>query len=250
MPAPLRISVAVLLLAAFASAAGADDVAISPEQRAFFENKIRPVLAKHCYECHAEGSKELGGQLLLDTRAGMRAGGQSGSVVAVGKPDESLLTHALRYDGVEMPPEKPLPESVIHDFEEWIRMGAQDPRDGAPPPDQEQAFDLEAVWSFLPRTNPAPPEVQDAAWVRDPIDRFILARLEAAGLKPTSVRCREGVEPVMSGSPTVTVTASRAIAVMQAGHSVPRPSNTRIVSPTFARSTRLQCRASSPVRTA
>ena len=96
-------------------------------ERDFFENKIRPALVKHCYECHAADSKEVGGKLLLDTREGLRTGGESGPSVVVGDPDVSLLIQSLRYEDTEMPPDKPLPQRVIRDFENWVRMGAPDP---------------------------------------------------------------------------------------------------------------------------
>ena len=82
------------------------------------------MLVKHCYECHSRDAKEVGGKLLLDTRDGLRKGGESGPALVAGKPDESLIVQALRYDGLEMPPEKPLPEAVVNDVEEWIRRGA------------------------------------------------------------------------------------------------------------------------------
>jgi hypothetical protein len=103
---------------------------------AFFEQKIRPVLAEHCYECHSERARKVKGGLLLDSRAGWQTGGDSGAAVIVpGRPDESLLIRAVRHleDGLAMPPEKPaLPASVIADLVAWVAMGAPDPRDGAP----------------------------------------------------------------------------------------------------------------------
>jgi|ADGO01.1.fsa_nt_gi Planctomycete cytochrome C. len=111
----------------------------SREGIAFFETKIRPILAKHCYECHAEDAAEVGGNLRLDTGHGMRRGGQSGlPAVVAGKPDKSLIVHALKYDGLEMPPDAPLPESVINDFVKWIEMGAPDPRNEKPAPKAEE----------------------------------------------------------------------------------------------------------------
>ena len=90
---------ALFLLTALAE--GAD---MTPDQRAFFESKIRPVLVKQCYECHSQTSKKLGGKLLLDAPSEMIAGGESGPAVIPGKPDESLIVQAVRYDGLEMPP--------------------------------------------------------------------------------------------------------------------------------------------------
>ena len=106
----------------------AKDEPVSAENRAFFEKKIRPVLVGHCYECHSADSEEVGGKLFLDTREGVISGGESGPAVVVGKPDSSRIIQALRYDGIEMPPEQPLPETVINDFVKWVKLGAPDPR--------------------------------------------------------------------------------------------------------------------------
>ena len=132
----LTLGFAVLTVAL--SPVSAKDVPVSPEDRTFFENRIRPVLVEHCYECHSADSEEVGGKLLLDTSDGIRTGGESGPAVVAGKPDASRIIQALRYDGIEMPPEQPLPEAVINDFLKWVKLGAPDPRvrpDVTPTPD-------------------------------------------------------------------------------------------------------------------
>ena len=133
----------------------------------FFEKRIRPVLAEHCYECHAAGKKRQGG-LLLDTRAGIRRGGDSGEAVVPGKPSDSLLLSALRYDSFEMPPKGRLPKQVIADFEKWIRLGAPDPREGGT---ESAAQSIEEMlsrgrefWSFQQIRRPELPAVKDADW--------------------------------------------------------------------------------------
>ncbi len=163
------------------------DESPSAADLAFFENKIRPVLVKHCYECHSPEAAELGGKLLLDTGDGMRKGGESGPALVRGKPDESLLIQALRYDGLEMPPDQPLPESVVADFARWIERGAPDPRrpEPAPPKKESAASTPSNLWSLQPVQNPPLPAVKNQAWPRDPLDQFVLARIEAAGLSPT-----------------------------------------------------------------
>ncbi|MEX0819321.1 MAG: PSD1 and planctomycete cytochrome C domain-containing protein, partial [Pirellulaceae bacterium] len=158
---------------------------LSGDDVAFFENRIRPALVKHCYECHAADSKELGGKLLLDSRDGMRKGGESGPALVSGKPDASLIIQALRYDGLEMPPEQPLPEAVINDFVKWVQLGAPDPRSAAVLPTDDSSEAEDTLWSLQPIEDPPLPEVQDQTWPRDPLDRFVLARIEAAGLAPT-----------------------------------------------------------------
>ena len=154
------------------------------EQLNFFEKKIRPVLVEHCYECHASESKEVGGKFLLDSRAGVRAGGESGAVIVSGKPDDSLLMQALRYDGMEMPPKGKLPETVLNDFAKWIAQGAFDPRTESSSNSVQGTQDLDSLWSFQPRTVSPVPLVVDQVWPRGPLDQFVLARMEAAGLKP------------------------------------------------------------------
>jgi len=154
-------------------------------QRDFFESKIRPALVKHCYECHSTGAESIGGGLRLDYRDALLAGGQSGPVLVKGRPGESLLIRALRYDGLDMPPGAPLPESVINDFAKWIEMGAEDPRSEVPaakPPPRPQR---ETLWSFYPRQSPALPTVRARDWPSDPIDHFVLDKIEQHDLSPT-----------------------------------------------------------------
>ncbi|MEO6786312.1 MAG: PSD1 and planctomycete cytochrome C domain-containing protein, partial [Chthoniobacteraceae bacterium] len=159
---------------------------MGPEQRAFFESKIRPVLVKQCYECHSAGAKKVGGKLLLDSPAEMFGGGESGPAVIPGKPDESLIIQSLRYDDLEMPPKKRLPESVVNDFVAWVKMGAPDPRENSTKTAKRTVTtDKAALWSFQPVTNPAVPGVKSKDWPRDPVDAFVLAKVETAGLSPS-----------------------------------------------------------------
>ncbi len=98
----------------------------TPEQVAFFETRIRPVLSQHCYQCHSAEALRAGtlkASLMVDSRAGMAKGGESGAAVVPGKKEDSLLLAALKYDGFEMPPAGKLPDEVIADFETWIDMG-------------------------------------------------------------------------------------------------------------------------------
>src|SRR5262249_37820457 len=120
----------------------------------FFEKKIRPVLVNHCYECHsaaAQKAKKLKGELLLDSKQGVREGGATGPAVVRGDVKNSLLLKALRHEGPKMPPQGPLPPEVVADFEAWVKMGAPDPRDGAVVVKKE--IDIEAgrqYWAFQP----------------------------------------------------------------------------------------------------
>ncbi len=162
--------------------------ATDPKAIEFFEKKIRPVLVEHCAACHsadAATKKKLKGGLLLDSREGWLAGGDSGPVVVPGKPAESLLVQTLKYDGdVKMPPKGKLPASVIADFEAWVKMGTPDPR-RAVGPGKQVGLSIEEgrkFWCYRPVTNPPVPKA--ASWAISDMDRFILAGLEAKGLSP------------------------------------------------------------------
>lgn len=103
----------------------------SDTDKAFFNEKILPVLKSHCFECHSRDAEEVKGQLKLDTREALRAGGQSGAIIVPSEPDRSLLMKVLKYDedDRQMPPRGKLDEAIINDFSEWIKRGAVDPRD-------------------------------------------------------------------------------------------------------------------------
>lgn len=165
---------------------------ISAEQSAFFEKNIRPVLVNKCYDCHSAKAEKVKGGLLLDTREGIRRGGETGHAVVPGKPDESLLIAAIRYNDkdTQMPPQKSggkLPEDVIVYFEQWIRMGAPDPRDGSAKSVAEIDKDkAKQFWAFLPPKKSSPPQLTDSTWPRSEIDRFVLAGLEQKKLHPVA----------------------------------------------------------------
>ncbi|MFO0803458.1 MAG: PSD1 and planctomycete cytochrome C domain-containing protein [Gemmataceae bacterium] len=175
--------------------AGAQD---ADAKTAFFESKIRPVLVKECYSCHsaeAAKTKKLRGGLQLDTREGIRKGGDGGPAVVPGDPKKGSLLAAIRHDASaeKMPPNGKLADAVIADFTKWIEQGATDPREGGVLPGK-RAIDLaegKKFWSFRPLILAPPPMVKDATWVRNPIDRFILAGLEAKGLAPSKPLARE-----------------------------------------------------------
>jgi mono/diheme cytochrome c family protein len=185
----LRLSsFAALLLAAPSLQAG------EPPQPAaaavkFFEERVRPVLAENCQECH--GAQKQKGGLRLDSRAALLRGGDSGPAVLPGKPDNSLLIQAVRRgERVQMPPRRTLPPRAVADLAAWVRMGAPWPTDTAAvrnePASGGPAFTAEekAFWAFQTPVRPPVPAVRDAAWAHSPIDRFILAGLEAKGLRP------------------------------------------------------------------
>ena len=186
MTRTLRTTAALAIAAGSASAAAPDTKSI-----AFFESKIRPVLADKCYQCHSTQAEKLKGKFFADTRDGLRRGGESGKPAVVpGYPDKSLLIEALRHshEDLKMPPKEKLSDAVVADFVAWIKMGAADPREGKAPavvlkkkaatPEEGKNF-----WSFKPLASVTPPMVKSTTTARTPVDQFILAKLEAAKLQ-------------------------------------------------------------------
>ena len=136
------------------------------------------MLAKSCLGCHNEQTKMSG--LSLATREAAMLGGGRGSAVIPGEPEQSLLVAAITRDGaLKMPPTGPLPDEEARALTSWVRDGAAWGDDSAP------ARATASHWSFQPVRRPAPPTVNDAAWVRNPVDRFILAKLEEKGVAPS-----------------------------------------------------------------
>jgi hypothetical protein len=166
--------------------------AAGPNDRAgleFFEKKVRPVLVQHCYECHSSRTNKAKGGLLLDSRDGVLKGGDSGPALVPGSPEKSLLIKAVKYDGVKMPPKSKgqLPKEIIADLEAWVKRGAPDPRLGTPlkhASTWEEALEQRRrFWSLQPVRKPTLPTVKHGEGL-DPVDRFLLAALEAKSLTP------------------------------------------------------------------
>ncbi|MEN9573865.1 MAG: hypothetical protein RL514_1720 [Verrucomicrobiota bacterium] len=176
-----------VLLAAVAVAGAADKPTekISPDQLAFFEKKIRPVLVTKCYQCHSAEAEKVKGGLLLDTREGIRMGGATGHAVEPRDLKGSLLIAAIRGEKKDqlMPPKEKLPPEVIADFEKWVLMGAPDPRDGKRTMVSSQQS-AEAKWAFQPVKPVAVPQPKDSQWSASDVDRFVLKKLEEKQLKP------------------------------------------------------------------
>jgi len=159
---------------------------MSADDLQFFESEVRPLLTDHCYECHAGESRILRGGLRLDHRAGWLRGGDSGPAIVPGDPQNSLLMQAVRYESMEMPPAGRLSEQQTAVLGEWIRRGAPDPRLEAPPA-KLQPVDWDAArkhWAFQPIPDAEPPAESDPLWSKNPIDRFVRARLRQAGMEP------------------------------------------------------------------
>lgn len=164
------------------------------EEVAFFEKRIRPLLVKHCYDCHSVGADTAEGELYLDSQPGMLKGGYGGSVLVPGDPDASLLLKAVRYsdDKLQMPPEGKLSDEELADLEAWVRMGAPDPRNTDAAEIKRKLVLKEAAdfWSLRPVSDPAAPSVQNSDWPQNDIDRFILAKLEEKDLTPVATADR------------------------------------------------------------
>jgi len=196
---PLRASTPILLASLFlglvARIATAEGTPPTEEQARFFERKVRPVLAEHCSKCHGPQKQKAG--LRLDSRAAILTGGETGPAVVAGKPEESLLVAAIRHgeDGPKMPPSQKLPAEVVNDLTRWVEMGAPWPgadaaASGAEPGPAKRKGELQITdkdrshWAFRPITRPAVPPVKDPGRAANPIDAFILARLDAKGFAP------------------------------------------------------------------
>jgi hypothetical protein len=177
----------------------ADAPKLTGAQTDFFETKVRPVLVEHCYKCHSAGAEKIKGGLLLDTRDGWLKGGDTGPVIVPGRPEESLLIKAVRYTDkdLQMPPsDKKLPDNLITDLVEWVRMGAPDPRTEATSAKAMYATDMEKAkthWAYRPVVKPEVPLIANSQLAignrqsanENPIDAFILAKLAEKRLSPS-----------------------------------------------------------------
>jgi cytochrome c553 len=203
MPLPLRValgSAAALLAVACGTPARAGEAKKAPAPPSsaarFFETRVRPVLANNCFRCH--GEKKQKGKLRLDSLAAILGGGEQGPAVVPGRPEKSLLLRAVSHEDPDfkMPPGKKLPREQIADLAAWVKMGVPwpgaDPSAAVPARKTEMRVTAKdrAHWSFQPVRRPAVPAVMDRTWVRNPIDAFILAGLEARGLRPNGPASR------------------------------------------------------------
>jgi hypothetical protein len=174
----------------------ADAAAISRSDVEYFEKNIRPLLINRCYSCHSAAADDVEGDLLLDSREGIAAGGFSGPVISGRDPDASLLIEAVRWENssLQMPPDGRLSDKEIVALERWVSMGAPDPREGKGLPSRDaRAIDVEAGrawWSFQPLevTDIKPfrgSSTVDTGWPQGKLDDFILAKLIEHDLAPS-----------------------------------------------------------------
>jgi hypothetical protein len=182
--------VAVVFAAAALQAQTSKPAIPEPQALEFFEKRVRPILVDNCFICHGEKKQKAG--LRLDSRAALLKGSETGPVVTPGNPADSVLIRAIRQEGeLKMPPKGKLPPEAIETLTTWIQLGAPWPENAA----QEKgtvpkgsgdpiAEARKNHWAFQPVRKPALPVVQNEKLAQTPIDRFILAKLEAKDLKP------------------------------------------------------------------
>jgi hypothetical protein len=189
----LRMSLVVLCATAalvhgraWSAEAGADEAGVE-----LYEKKIRPALVEHCLKCHGPDKQEA--SLQLDSVGAMLRGGDQGPSIVPGDPDGSLLVQAIRYDDVnfQMPPKGKMPDDVVAAFEKWVSGGAPAPASEQRKPEAAavKKFDLAERakhWCFQPIRAVPPPQTRDGAWPRGAVDRFLLQKLEEAGLRPAT----------------------------------------------------------------
>tara|TARA_R110002072_G_scaffold146075_3_gene292906 strand:+ start:80255 stop:82846 length:2592 start_codon:yes stop_codon:yes gene_type:complete len=163
--------------------AAASRAVAAPVDEHFFETRIRPILVEKCFKCH--GSEKASSGFRVDSRDALLKGGEVGPGVVPGKLDESWLLMAIdpANEDLQMPPDDPLPANVVADFRAWIENGAAWPKSVGDGPDA--AFKAKRHWAFAPVSRPELPVVDDEAWVKTPVDRFVLRKLDEVGLSPS-----------------------------------------------------------------
>ena len=185
------VLLAALLLAALAPTAAAQQPPTA-EELEFFETKIRPVLIEACYKCHSAQSDKIKGGLLVDSKEALLKGGSSGPAIVPGNAERSLFIKAIRYSdpNLQMPPKEKLAADKIADLEAWVKMGAPDPRTGKQGTVLKTGKDKDKAkthWAFQPITKPPVPTPKShlKTWIQNPIDTFVLAKMEEKGLLPS-----------------------------------------------------------------
>ena len=161
----------------------------------YFEKQVRPLLAEHCYQCHSASGEEIKGGLRVDHLSSMLTGGDSGPALVPGQADTSLLMEAVRYESYEMPPKGKLAPGQLKVLETWINEGAFWPEEevsqaGAGQDDFNLEERKQSHWIWQPITDPAEPATKDSNWAQQPLDHFILARLEQNNLEPAAAATR------------------------------------------------------------
>ena len=165
--------------------------AFTPEQEQFFEREVQPILAGKCLKCHG-GEEKVASGFFITSRAAVLRGGELGPGVDLQKPNESQLLQAVRYEGLEMPPSGKLSAHEVDVLTRWVSAGLpwpvkleREPPSASEPKKKTITAEDRSFWAYSPVVEPAVPSVKNSAWVRNPIDAFILAKLEAEDLSPS-----------------------------------------------------------------
>ena len=157
----------------------------APLPDGFVEREIVPILKQQCGKCHLDGKSK--GGLSLSNQQALDEGGDSGPVIDNKTPRNGILAKVLRYDGeMKMPPTGKLPPQQLEKLMQWIDAGAPLPSGTKPAPTTQKPgpLDDKSYWAYQRVKSVSVPPVVDKVWVRNPVDAFVLARLEKAGLKP------------------------------------------------------------------
>ena len=186
---------ATLLLISNTPNTAAPTAAPTAKDIEFFEKKVRPLLVAHCVDCHSGDDPD--GKLSMDSLGGLLSGGLRGPALVPGKPESSLLVSAIRHnEELKMPPKQKLPTALRAILTDWVRRGAPWPNQKASPTPKRNDSTTgkpnrslftpaqKRFWAFQPLDVATQPNVQAENWIANPIDRFVLARLEHAKLQP------------------------------------------------------------------
>ncbi|MFM2096898.1 MAG: hypothetical protein RIS70_4022, partial [Planctomycetota bacterium] len=180
---------AALLILAPLSVKGMADEAAKRNAEQFFEQKIRPLLAARCWECHGDKKQEAG--LRLDSRDAIMKGSDAHpNLVDRQQIDQSLLLQVVSYQSeIKMPPNQPLAAADIQALKQWVVDGMHWPANTGLPTTRSAAervsLDRQTHWAFQPIARPAIPATQDRSWPATPLDSFILEGLESVSLPPS-----------------------------------------------------------------
>src|SRR4051794_404581 len=185
LPGTLLLAVAISPGWFFVARSMADTPSLSDAAKlATFESRVEPILRIRCLKCHGAGPK-VKGNFRMDSREGMLRGGDLGPAVSPERPGESLILQAIRHEGPEMPPSGKLPPGEIEILTEWVQQGLAWPagrRLGSPgestSPEKDRSPSQAAAWAYHPVVRPSVPRVMNQGWVRNPIDAFVLSKLE------------------------------------------------------------------------
>ena len=165
-------------------------VQFARDQVEFYEKEIQPLLTDNCYKCHSHQADKIKGGFVLDSREALLKGGETGPAIVPGEPEKSLLIKAVRHvdEDLQMPPKKKLPDDQVALLVKWVGMGApysdKVAAQNGPAKARKITDEDRKWWAFQPVKKLRIPETQDGGWSRNAVDKFVFARLQAAGLKP------------------------------------------------------------------